>query len=87
MAREEDSTHYTKRDPSDNRNYVIVGGGAAGKSCAESLRRYGFTGRVQLLSKDSALPADRPMMSKSFGVGQSFDLAPEGFYADRDIEL
>lgn len=28
----------TKRDPLDPRNFVIVGGGAAGLNCAETLR-------------------------------------------------
>ena len=28
----------TKRDPNDERNFVIVGGGAAGLNCAETLR-------------------------------------------------
>ena len=28
----------TKRDPLDSRNFVIIGGGAAGLNCAETLR-------------------------------------------------
>lgn len=69
MAREEESTYYAKRDPNDKRTYVIVGGGSAGKSCAETLRRFGFTGRVVILSKSNSLPSDLPMMSKGFVVG------------------
>jgi len=28
----------TKRDPNDKRNFVIIGGGAAGLNCCEALR-------------------------------------------------
>jgi len=33
-----------KRDPQDKRHFVIVGGGAAGLNCAETLRQSGYTG-------------------------------------------
>jgi len=33
-----------KRDPEDKRHFVILGGGAAGLNCAETLRQSGFTG-------------------------------------------
>ena len=33
-----------KRDPSNDKKMVIVGGGAAGLTCAETLRQSGFTG-------------------------------------------
>ena len=33
-----------KRDPSNTTKMVIVGGGAAGLNCAETLRQSGYTG-------------------------------------------
>jgi apoptosis-inducing factor 3 len=35
-----------KRDPSNTTKYVIVGGGAAGLNCAETLRQSGYTGEI-----------------------------------------
>ena len=37
-------------DPSDKRNFVIVGGDAAGLRCAVSLRENGYTGKITLLA-------------------------------------
>ena len=34
----------SKRDPENKTHFVIVGGGAAGLNCAETLRQSGFTG-------------------------------------------
>jgi apoptosis-inducing factor 3 len=39
---------------------VIVGGGAAGFSAAERLRREGYGGQITMLSSDTAAPVDRP---------------------------
>jgi cation diffusion facilitator CzcD-associated flavoprotein CzcO len=34
------------RDPNNHTKMVIVGGGAAGLNCAETLRQSGFTGEI-----------------------------------------
>ncbi|KAF4747861.1 Apoptosis-inducing factor 3, partial [Perkinsus olseni] len=68
-----------KRDPEDKRGrssrrrisrpgykpvYVIVGGGAAAATAAESLRQNGYTGRVIMMTRERHLPYDRPVLSK-----------------------
>lgn len=70
---------------------VIIGGGAAGFSCAEMLRRRGFEGRLTVLSEDDDAPCDRPNLSKDFLAGSAPDewmpLKPASFYAENEIDL
>lgn len=53
-----------KKDPENKKRFVIVGGGAAGLSAAETLRQAGFTGEVALISDETSLPYDRTMLTK-----------------------
>ncbi len=70
---------------------VIVGGGAAGFSAAEMLRRQEFRGSIVMLSNDSAPPVDRPNLSKDYLAGSApedwLPLRPDSFYADAGIDL
>ena len=70
---------------------VIVGGGAAGFSAAEMLRRQGFEGSIVMLSDDNAPPVDRPNLSKDYLAGTAAEdwvpLRPATFYEDAGIEL
>lgn len=45
---------------------VIVGGGLAAASTAESLREQGFVGDIVMVSGEARLPYDRPPLSKEF---------------------
>lgn len=54
-----------KRDPENTQKYVIVGGGAAGLSCAETLRQSDYTGEITVLSNDNLIPYDRTLLSKA----------------------
>jgi NADH dehydrogenase FAD-containing subunit/nitrite reductase/ring-hydroxylating ferredoxin subunit len=54
----------SKRDPNDKRRFVIIGGGPAGLSAAESLRQGGYTGEILILSSDKYVPYDRTSLSK-----------------------
>jgi nitrite reductase/ring-hydroxylating ferredoxin subunit len=53
-----------KRDPNDSRRFVILGGGPAGLSAAQTLRQGGYTGEITILSQDPYLPYDRTVLSK-----------------------
>ncbi|EGX59761.1 ferredoxin--NAD+ reductase [Streptomyces zinciresistens K42] len=48
---------------------LVVGASAAGLSTAEALRRKGFGGRLTLLGAETALPYDRPPLSKQILSG------------------
>jgi len=52
------------RDPSNQTKMVIVGGGAAGLICAETLRQSGYTGQITIISNETRLPYDRTLLSK-----------------------
>ena len=59
-------------DPqTDKRTFAIVGAGAAGLAAAETLRQDEFQGRILMISKDTALPYDRPEVSKGYLKGDS----------------
>jgi nitrite reductase/ring-hydroxylating ferredoxin subunit len=62
-----------KQDLTNLERYVIVGGGVAGLSAAESLRQGGFTGEIRMLSGEQWLPYDRTVASKNI-----MGMDPEG---------
>jgi NADPH-dependent 2,4-dienoyl-CoA reductase/sulfur reductase-like enzyme len=70
---------------------VIVGGGAAGLSAADTLRREGYDGPVTLISADDDPPYDRPNLSKDYLAGEASDdwmpLRPPSYYSDQRIDL
>jgi NADPH-dependent 2,4-dienoyl-CoA reductase/sulfur reductase-like enzyme/nitrite reductase/ring-hydroxylating ferredoxin subunit len=70
---------------------VILGGGAAGDSAAETLRREGYEGPITVVDPDRDAPYDRPNLSKDYLAGSApedwLPLHPPEFYAERGIEL
>src|SRR5690349_21165458 len=52
---------------------VIVGGGAAGLSAADMLRREGYAGPLTIFSADEFAPCDRPNLSKDYLAGTASD--------------
>ena len=73
------------------RSIVILGGGGAGNTAAETLRREGYAGRLVMVSADSSVPCDRPNLSKDYLAGTApeewIPLRPPEFYREHDIEL
>ncbi len=70
---------------------VIVGAGAAGNACAETLRRAGYARPVALVGAEATVPVDRPNLSKDFLAGNAppewIPLRDEEFYKRHGIEL
>ena len=70
---------------------VIIGAGAAGAACAETLRRSGYEGPIHLVAGDAQWPVDRPNLSKDFLAGEAPDewlpLHEPEFYEEHDIEF
>jgi NADPH-dependent 2,4-dienoyl-CoA reductase/sulfur reductase-like enzyme/nitrite reductase/ring-hydroxylating ferredoxin subunit len=70
---------------------VIIGGGAAGLTCAHELRQLGFSGAVTMLSADQDPPVDRPNLSKDYLAGSAPDewmpLRSDSWYRDNEIDL
>jgi NADPH-dependent 2,4-dienoyl-CoA reductase/sulfur reductase-like enzyme/nitrite reductase/ring-hydroxylating ferredoxin subunit len=70
---------------------VIVGAGAAGNAAAEMLRREGYAGPVTMIGAETALPVDRPNLSKNYLAGTAPEewvlLRGEDFYVAERIEL
>ncbi|CAK8671079.1 unnamed protein product [Clavelina lepadiformis] len=75
-------------EPEDH-NVVIIGGGPSSLTCAETLRKEGFTGRVILVSKERHPPYDRPKLSKALDVSPSSAYLRPGqdYYEKIGIEL
>jgi NADPH-dependent 2,4-dienoyl-CoA reductase/sulfur reductase-like enzyme/nitrite reductase/ring-hydroxylating ferredoxin subunit len=70
---------------------VIAGGGAAGFSAAEMLRRHGYQGDIIMVSDDAAAPVDRPNLSKDYLAGSAPEewvaLRADDYYAANGIDL
>ena len=70
---------------------VVVGAGAAGHVACETLRREGYSGQLQLIGADPALPVDRPNLSKDYLAGSApeewLPLRPREFFDEHRIDL
>ena len=83
------SQKLAKRDLSDKRRYVIIGGGPAGLNCAESLRQSDFTGEIIVISAEDMVTYDRTLLSKVLATGDAskFKLRSEDFLKNADIDF
>jgi NADPH-dependent 2,4-dienoyl-CoA reductase/sulfur reductase-like enzyme len=72
--------------------YVILGGGMVAGYAAKQLVEGGLkAGELKIVSADTAVPYERPPLSKGFLAGkdseESIRINPEEFYRDHGIEL
>ena len=61
----------TPQDPGGPKAVVIVGAGAAGVACAETLRQEGHRGAITLIAGEGSDPVDRPNLSKDYLAGNA----------------
>lgn len=70
---------------------IVVGGGHAGAQLVASLRQEGWQGEILLIGDESALPYQRPPLSKAYLAGKSTvsDLAIRSadFYTKQGIQI
>lgn len=80
-----------KRNLGDERQFVILGGGAAGFMAAQTLREEGFTGRIVMITREDRAPYDRPNLSKDYLQGHAesvwMPLRSDDFFDENDIEI
>ena len=72
-------------------DFLIVGGGIAGASCAATLREEGADGSLVVVGREPDSPYDRPPLSKGYLRGEQVRedllLRPDGWWKEQDIEL
>ena len=82
------SVNTQKVEVTDPRRFVVLGGGAAGQSCVETLRRAGFKGHIIMVSQSKYLPIDTPSLSKSILTDPAdFLLRPQSFYDQQSVQV
>ncbi len=78
-------------DLSDANRIVIVGAGQAGAQAAMSLRQWGYAGSLQMIGEETALPYQRPPLSKAFLKGDlpedRLSFKPASWYQDNRVEM
>ena len=75
----------------DDRTFVVIGGGLAGAKTAEALRERGFEGRIVLFAAEPHLPYERPPLSKDYlKTGEKLEdvfVHDQDWYAAQDVEV
>jgi len=76
------------RDHNNSNVFVIVGAGAAGLCCAETLRQEGYSGRLVVVSAENHYPYDRVKLSKQLdATAEKLQLRPDAFFKEYNIEM
>ena len=72
-----------------NGTVLIAGAGLAGSRCAESLRAFGWPGRIVLVGEERHAPYERPALSKDAPRGRATESGSvrTTFWAEQGIEL
>jgi NADPH-dependent 2,4-dienoyl-CoA reductase/sulfur reductase-like enzyme/nitrite reductase/ring-hydroxylating ferredoxin subunit len=90
-SRHKEADRKVRLNGSPPSSVVIIGGGAAGLTAADMLRREAYDGPITMISADESPPPDRPNLSKDYLAGTAQEdwipLRPPEFYTDNHIEL
>lgn len=85
-----DEDEITYRQDTD-RNYLIIGGCTAAVSAAEAIRQRDATGHITLLSSETYLPINRPMLIKEIDVvvtePETIQAHPTEWYEERKLDV
>lgn len=72
-------------------SHLIIGGGLAGAKAAEALRDNDFDGSIILFGAESALPYERPPLSKDYLLGKAappdFTVHDTQWFREHDVDL
>ncbi|HEX3034383.1 MAG TPA: FAD-dependent oxidoreductase [Thermodesulfobacteriota bacterium] len=72
-------------------DFLIIGGGLAGATAAETLRKEGAEGSIAIISAESSLPYHRPPLTKHFLLGkqkkENIRVLKESYYRTNKIDL
>ncbi|XP_064647805.1 apoptosis-inducing factor 3-like isoform X2 [Lineus longissimus] len=76
-------------EPEEDRSTIlIIGGGPASVTCAETLRQEGYQGRVVIATKEKSHPYDRPLLSKAMDIKvENIQLREKDVFTVYDIEV
>ena len=73
------------------RRIVIAGAGQAAAQAVQSLRQGGYTGALTIVGEETALPYQRPPLSKAYMKGEMDEerlyFKPAAWYQDNNIEV
>ena len=85
-----DEEEITYRVDTD-RNYLIIGGCTAAIAAADAIRARDKTGRITLLSSETYLPINRPMLIKEIDVvvsqPETIQAHPKEWYDERKLDF
>ena len=77
-------------DLSASERIVVIGGGQAGAQAVMSLRQFGYEGAITLVGDETALPYQRPPLSKAYMKGELAEdrlyFKPAAWYEDNRVE-
>lgn len=75
----------------ETKKYIIIGSGAAGVSAAEEIRKNDADAQIQIISKDTEIPYNRPKLTKSINdlglCAEKIAIHPSDWYEQQNIQL
>lgn len=78
-------------DLTDAKSIVVIGAGQAAAQAVQSLRQGGYTGDLTIVGEETALPYQRPPLSKAYMKGEMDEerlyFKPAAWYQDNNIEV